>query len=341
MKNYNKIILALLICVSFLTIFDYTNQNLIYNNKSNVGVEDFQNNINEVKTSIDKVQNTLYNTSVLWDEVSNDTSAISKNSKIVVDSKDNIHIVWEDNRDGDADILYRMFNFTTSEFTSIYNVSDYGVHIGNESITPDMAIDSSDNLYVTWVEKVGSNRDVYCRCYNSTSQTWNSTIFQVATNPGDDEFPSISVNSTKGIAIAYSSFDNINAWEDLKISYFNGISWSEHLIYTGSISPNDYYHPDIQYYNDDLHLTALDQGASNYDIIYARATGFSNFPAETTIRSTSAIARRPELSINNRIYLTWQEISGSYHIYSTNKIEYQEIGHLKFGITLIFLHRIF
>ena len=98
---------------------------------------------------------------------------------MAVDSKNNIHVVWEDHMDlngngVDSDIFYKMFNSTTLTWgvaSVISNGSD------EASYVPQILIDSNDNMMVIWDEYpsgIGTAEIVF-RTYNHNTGIWSAT----------------------------------------------------------------------------------------------------------------------------------------------------------------------
>ena len=102
---------------------------------------DFSSPIKDINAASDFLIGLDHNFTQIWDKISNTTNANSKNAKCVIDSKKNIHIIWEENIDGDSDILHTFYNFTSNTFGPVYNVSDVsasGYFAGNESTSADI-----------------------------------------------------------------------------------------------------------------------------------------------------------------------------------------------------------
>jgi len=82
----------------------------------------------------------------------------SSDARIVVDSSDNLHVIWEDHTDGiwgtDKEIMYANYTSATGKWSNASVVSDgYGGVWDwniNNSVDAAIAVDDNDNLHVVW-----------------------------------------------------------------------------------------------------------------------------------------------------------------------------------------------
>jgi hypothetical protein len=97
-----------------------------------------------------------------WSETKNvsEDSGESYYPRIAIDHNNKVHIVWHDNTlDGDPSIYYRYLDNT--EWAETVIISDTLQY----SIFPRIAIDSKDNIHITWDSRQppDDNRDVFYR----------------------------------------------------------------------------------------------------------------------------------------------------------------------------------
>lgn len=100
----------------------------------------------------------------------------AENPDLTIDSKDNIHLVWQDKRDGDFEIYHKKLNADGMNLTldtrltfreELIPLSEDHVN----SINPSIAIDSKDNIHVVWEV----NEVYYSR--SGTAYTTNRGIY--------------------------------------------------------------------------------------------------------------------------------------------------------------------
>jgi flagellin-like protein len=97
------------------------------------------------------------NSLTLLGGLSNNTGS-SRSTDIIVDSNDNIHVVWEDNSDGDYEIYYAVKNATTGIWDKTWatggGITDDALN--PSSINPRIEVDSQGKIHVAW-----KNTDIY------------------------------------------------------------------------------------------------------------------------------------------------------------------------------------
>ena len=123
---------------------------------------------------------------------------------IAVDGSGNVFVVWEDYREGDADIFIKKYD--SSGFGLSYKVnSDFGVSVDYDS-TPSIAVDSLGTIYVVWEHKDDSfdnYPDIYFATSNTQGQTFSTPASVASTN---GRRSSVTIDS---LGVAYV------VWEDL------------------------------------------------------------------------------------------------------------------------------
>lgn len=84
-------------------------------------------------------------------------SGNSMSPKIAIDTDNNVHIIWEDDRDGNTEIYYTKLDNNGS---TLINVTGLTVdHVTSDD--PAIAIDTNNNVHITWVDNRDGNREIY------------------------------------------------------------------------------------------------------------------------------------------------------------------------------------
>jgi len=328
LKKNLRILLLILMCTAILTVISFpinnTTKNLSIKDSNSKIERENQTQVEELKLA-GKTSTISHNLSRVWNEVSNSSGSDSKNARIAIDSMNNVHIVWEEEVGSDTDILYRIFNYTTSKFGPIYNVSDPGIlYDGNNSAKPDICIDSSDNVYITWVEPIsGLAGNIYYNYYTKATKTWNGPI-PVAKTGNDELQPSIACDNSGNVGIVYRTYFGIPILNfKLNASFYDGNSWTHTAVQRKDNNDNQ-EKGDIFWYGGSWHLVYINYTTDPlYSVIYKTKTGTNPWSTGKIIRNSGAdISSDPELTIkNNQIYVSWQERigGGNFHIMSKNK----------------------
>ncbi len=138
--------------------------------------------------------------------------------EIVTDSLGNLHVVWFDPSNylgsgTDRDIFYKRWNAVSNTWTAIQVISESSL----ESMVPDIAIDSANNVHFVWEE---NSQTILYRNWTSSTQTWSS-ITTISTESLDHSTgPSIAIDSSDNIYVTWSDdSDILGAGGDFDIFY--------------------------------------------------------------------------------------------------------------------------
>jgi hypothetical protein len=150
------------------------------------------------------------------------TSTSSGDSKIAIDSKDNIHLVWDDYRDWDStkkdyeiNIYYKKINCNGNVLVNDSRIT----FLGSKFIYPHIAIDTEDNVHV-----VASKRE--------DSVNKSETIFYLKFDNNGNELIPMTIISSK-----YGSGLNIKIDSNNKIH----VAWSRNDLWYGGTHNTIYY----------------------------------------------------------------------------------------------------
>jgi len=154
-------------------------------------------------------------------KVSTQSNADAWYPSISLDSSGNVHIAWRDdtNYDGagiDPDIFYKYWNKSSGTWTTTEVVS---TESNNESYYPKIALDSHDNIYITWEDKseysgAGSDTDVF---FKKKANFFPPEPFSLSSNAGytyNQSITEINGSITKvdsGITEFYYTISGLNS----------------------------------------------------------------------------------------------------------------------------------
>lgn len=298
MKRVKKFLL-LTIFLSFLLLIPL--QTFIDNDNMLKGESDFigaKENLQPIANSYSNVNESF--SSVY--QVSNLSSAGDiGDAKVAVDSKKNVHIVWADSTYGDSDILYRNFTYSTQKWGDILNIS----LTSTESTTPDIEVDSSDTIHITWTEDSG---DIKYRFIESPNFQISS-VKDIASD-GTNVYlsPVIATNGTNTITICWY----IDTFGGISACYYD--YQNELILYTENITAYDSrtYNPQIVYSNDAvLHLVCRYTDVSPNLIQYTNRSdsGWDVLHDLTDGLALYSLPEDPDISFdkkNSKIHTCWK-----------------------------------
>jgi hypothetical protein len=207
-----------------------------------------------------------------WSAVVNisNNSGGSFSPAIIVDSGNNLHVVWTDTTPGNYDIFYSKSTDGGATWSAAVDVSN----TSGESQYSAIAIDSGNNLHVVWRDDTPGNYETFYSKSTDGGVTWSAAV-NISNDSGHSYYPAIAIDSGT-IHIA---------WEDdtgqsggplppapAEIFYSKstdgGVTWSAAV----NISNNSGYSGNPAIATDSgntLHAIWQDDTPGNYEILYS------------------------------------------------------------------------
>jgi len=171
-------------------------------------------------------------------------SGVSDWPVIAIDSKNNIHIVWQDNTPGNYEIYYKKSTDGGTTWTAMKRLT-WNLNLATY---PDILVRTStlsngaklDNIHIVWSAVVGTDFEIFHKYSSNGGSTWASPhIKRLTWNLGMSMFPKIAIdsgnrlhlvwqdNTTGNYEIYYKmSEDGGNAWTTERLTWNTG--WSSH-----------------------------------------------------------------------------------------------------------------
>jgi len=199
----------------------------------------------------------------------------SKNPSLVIDSQNNIHLAWEDDREGNKEIYYK-----TLSNSGVWSEDEQLTSAEKASILPVIVADSQDNLHLFWIDQRHGSWEVF---YKVQTQTGWSPDVQLTKG-----------NFARSLAAAVDANDNIHViYYDARMGKHaiyhlmkNAVGWSSETQLVVEKSTKMRNPSVIADSNGYLHVVWADErdGPEKSDIYYK-----SGFPNVITV-STPKIA---------------------------------------------------
>ena len=169
-------------------------------------------------------------TNSIWtttEVVSTESTSNSYKTTIAVDSAGNVHITWYDytnygGSETDSDIFYKRWNVTSSTWTTTEVVSTEST---GDSYDPTIAVDDTGSVHIAWNDATnyggsGTDRDIFYKLWNATSNTWTTTEVVSTESTGDSYHPTIAVDGVGNAHIVWRDLtDYSGAGTDYDIFY--------------------------------------------------------------------------------------------------------------------------
>jgi len=231
------------------------------------------------------------------------------NQRAIFASKDTIHIVWEENRDGNYEIYYkRSFDGGNSWSQDIRLTND-----PNLSMQPSISGFGS-NIHLVWLDTRDGNWEIY---YKNSSDGGNSWLIdkRLTNNPSYSYSPCISVSSSNIHVIWVDERDG-NEEIYYKKSNDGGNTWSNDFRLTNN--PNTSTNPSIWSDGSNIHVVWQDNRDGNWEIYYKRSNdGGNTWSNDFRLTSNPSSSLYPSIyGFSSNIHIVWvDDRDGNYEIY--------------------------
>lgn len=259
-------------------------------------------------------------------EVNDDTSSNWQSMpSIAIDNNGTVFIAWSDRRDTDNNIYFTKSTDGGKTFHKNIKINDDS---GSASQTsPSIALDSSDNIYITWEDYRNVDSDIYFTKSTNGGNTFSGNI-QVNDDTGSDpqHSPSIAIDDVGNIFITW--YDKRNGDYDIYFanSTNGGTSFGTNNIVNDDGTSERQYKPSIAAEsNGFVYIVWYDyRSGSNYDVYFANSTDggaiFSqNIKITDEIGDSNQVLPSIATEGNGLLYVAWADFrDGSYDIYFTN-----------------------
>jgi hypothetical protein len=182
------------------------------------------------------------------------------------------------------------------------------------SVEPAIAVDSSGNLYVVWVDDTPGNEEIHCKKSTDGGVTWTPRKRLTWTSSGSG-FPALAVDPSDNLHIVWQDSTPGNAEIYYENSTDGGDTWtiSKRLSWTSGQS----YGPTIAVDSSgNIHVVWEDYTPGNVEIYYRKSTdGGSSWSPRKRITWTSGGSCYPVIAVDsssNLHVVWWDDTPGSW-----------------------------
>jgi len=182
---------------------------------------------------------------------------------IIVDSDNNLHVVWFDYSPGDSEIYYKRSTDGGTTWTTRRLTWNSGM-----SLIPDIDVDSDNHLHVVWCDNTTpGNYEIYYKRSLDAGGTWGSTE-RITWNPLNSFSPKIARDSNNNLHVVWDDLTPGN-WEIYyQRSTDGGVTWtpkrqtwnSGHSRISGIALDS----------NNHIHVVWYDETPGNFEIYYRK-----------------------------------------------------------------------
>ncbi|MEO0226912.1 MAG: hypothetical protein ABIL70_02540 [candidate division WOR-3 bacterium] len=241
-----------------------------------------------------------------WQEpvdLSNSRDAPSLNGTIVVDYNNHLFVFWEEEINGNFEIVYRRFDGVVWDTViRLTNTSE-------PSENPSVVVTANNDLHLVWQER--QSGEIYYRRYNFLQGNWTPPV-NLSNTGGVSKDPFIL--SHNQLYLFFS--DNTNTTPtnfEIRYRRYDGNQWlAESVLTTNSGNSTSPFAAVDTFGN--IHLFWADSTPGDFDIFYKRFTPNFGWSLDSNLTQNSARSNKPTVSIDsfNNIYLYYSEAGEIY-----------------------------
>lgn len=261
---------------------------------------------------------------------------------MVIDSQEKIHLLYQDEqfdpRQGDwnrrRDLFYQNYTWDGSTLTDVAGPVELTTaggtgrpYVGYVNNLGDVAIDSNDNIHITWADwRNYSNynlTEIYYKKIDSDGNDLTGEIRLTDIDGKRSSQPSVSIDSENNVNIMWEDSRDGNENIYYKKLNNNGSELIDDLKITSELSRSQRPSMGIDN-NDNIHLIWQDNRSSGWEIYYA-ALNTKGVKLITDARATDSSGSallgsfsHPQIAVDStgRIHMTWIDTrNGNHEVY--------------------------
>lgn len=186
----------------------------------------------EVAYEIDLVSDLIIkavtaNTPQNWQINTDNSHESQNNSRLAIDASGNIYIVWQDYRSASASKIYaQKYNSSgNAQWPNPGAPADVNIAPANNTVIPDILVDSAGNLYISWHDDSAGNKEAYLVKRNSAdgSDVWGAEKkVNTLADAANQSYPRIAIADNGTLATTTIVWqDDRNGDDDVYMQQFN------------------------------------------------------------------------------------------------------------------------
>lgn len=265
--------------------------------------------------------------------ISTESTDLSDEATISVDSEGNIEIIWTDSTDylgssTDCDIFHKSFDVHSQEWIATDVISTESTL---DSCNASHEQDAEGNIHVVWFDYTeyggsGTDYDIFYKCWNATLETWGTTQVVSTESTVSSDYPDIAVDKKGNVHVVWHDrTDYAGAGTDWDVFYrcWNATlgTWGTTQVVSTESTENAYY-PDIAVdKKGKVHvvwhdLTDCLGAGTDYDVFYKSLDpkeGIWTALELISSQSSRASARTDIIAgYDNSIHVVWHDSTDYY-----------------------------
>jgi hypothetical protein len=240
------------------------------------------------------------------------TTSNSESPDIAIDSKDHIHLVWQENISGNSEIYHRKSTDGGATWSGAKQLTSNKGY----SYYPAIAIDTNNNIHVAWRDDTSGFTEIHYMNSTDGGSTWVSKRLTWA--KWFNYRPDIAIDSNDHIYVVWS--DGLNIFG--KKSTNGGTTWTTRKL-TWTVGPSSYPTIAINRGNNHIHLVWQEAPQlSDNDIYHKISTDDGVSWTNTRLSWNAGESVYPAVAVDSsdKYHVVWEDNSpGNYEIFYANK----------------------
>ncbi len=216
-------------------------------------------------------------------------------------SGDTVHVVWDDQRDGNYEIFYKR-----STDGGLTWGADIQLTNSVYSYDPCITVSGSD-VHIVWQQEQNGYYEIYYKRSLNGGESWEADQ-RLTTNTSDSWNPSVALSGSV-VRVVWEDERQGNSEIYYKVSTNGGVTWNADMRLTND--PANSWNPTVAVSGLDVHVTWYDDrnGSGNWEIYYKRSTdGGLNWGMETRLTNNSHVSRYPCITVSGSVvHLVWHD----------------------------------
>ena len=223
----------------------------------------------------------------------------------------NIHVVWNEQRDGNEEIYYKRSTDNGTSWGADTRLTSDSAY----SSFPSAAV-SDSFVHIVWVDYRDGNHEIYYKRSTDNGTTWGADV-HFSNDPNMSWYPSVAVSGSN-VHVVWQDYRDNNYEIYYKRSTDNGTSWGLETRLTYS-DPWWSWMPSVAVSGSYVHVVWWDSLAGNWEIYYKRSTdNGTSWGADTRLTNTPLSSEYPSVAASGtNVHVTWMDSVGAnnYEVY--------------------------
>jgi hypothetical protein len=233
------------------------------------------------------------------------TNQSARFPSLALDSSDNPVVSWNEIVSGSGNILVKRWN--GSSWVEVGGFLDVVVS-SIAAFKPSIAIDTSDNLVVSWIEGNGTSTNIYVKRWNGSGWVQLGTFLDANTNKNVDN-PTITVDSSGNPVVSWEESDGTSA--NIYVKRWTGSSWQQTDGVFDNVKANNAVYPSLALDSANNPVVAWSESNNIYVKVFYKNV-FKPF-GDSVHFSIGDDATNPSIALNaaGNPMVAWEEFEGT------------------------------